>query len=90
MSCTMVGKEAASRVRQREPTPFPPKPFLPYERGWPSYKNADVRKSNRGVRICVRKLAANSSACAVSECAALPLQRVTKVIKLASTENIFY
>jgi hypothetical protein len=49
---------------------------IPYERGWPSHynipaglKNVDVRR----VQICVRKLAANSSDCGVSECTALPL-----------------
>jgi len=62
------------------------------ERGWPKnynipagMKNVDVRK----LKICVRKLAANSSDCGVSECAAFPLQRATTVVKLASTENIF-
>ena len=63
---------------------IPKRTYSQYERGWPSYKNADVRKSNRGVRICVRKLAANSSVCGVSEFTSLTLQRVTKVVKLAS------
>jgi hypothetical protein len=40
----------------------------------------------RRAQICVKKLAANSSVCGVSECAALPLKRVTTVVKLASTE----
>jgi hypothetical protein len=63
-----------------------------YERGSPSYfkipadkKNVDVGR----VQICVRKLVANSSVGGVSESAALPLQRVTTIIKLASTKNIF-
>jgi hypothetical protein len=38
----------------------------------------------------VRKLAANSSVCAVSDCAAPSLQRLTNVVKLAITENKFY
>ena len=62
------------------------------ERGSPSYYNIPAGKKNVGVervQICVRKLAANSSVGGVSECAALPLQLVSTVVKLASTENIF-
>ena len=47
-----------------------------YERGWPSHFIVVRRRKNVGVRevqICVRKLAANSSVCAVGECEALPL-----------------
>jgi|AntAceMinimDraft_5_1070358.scaffolds.fasta_scaffold177524_1 hypothetical protein len=63
-----------------------------YERGSPSYYGIPAGKKNfdvRGVQICVRKLEENSSVGGVSECAALPLQRATTVVKLASTENIF-
>ena len=47
-----------------------------FERGWPSYSIVVRRRKNvnvREVKICVRKLAVNSSVCAVGECAALPL-----------------
>ena len=49
-------------------------------------KNVGVRRTH----ICVRKLAANSGDCAIPKSAALPLYRVTEVIRLASRENIFY
>ena len=61
-------------------------------RGWPSYYNIPSGVKNVGIRIvqiCVRKLVANSSVFRVFECAALPLQRVTAVVKLVNTENIF-
>jgi hypothetical protein len=48
-------------------------------------KNVDVRKA----QICVIKLLANSSNCGVFECTTFPLQRVTTVVNLANTENIF-
>jgi len=44
---------------------------IKYERRWPSYFTV-VRREKvvgvRGVQICVRKLAANASDCATSEC----------------------
>jgi hypothetical protein len=49
--------------------------FRLYERGRPSYFIVVRRRKNAGVRkvqICVRKLAVNTSICAVGECAALP------------------
>jgi hypothetical protein len=56
---------------QAIPVPLPMSYVYEYERGWPSYfivvlrwKNVDVR----GVQICVRKLTANDSDCATSEC----------------------
>ena len=64
---------------------------LKHERGSPSYYNIPAGKKNvdiRRAKICVKKLAENSSVNVVSECAALPLQRVTTVVKLARTENI--
>jgi hypothetical protein len=63
-----------------------------YERGWPSYHSIPAGGKKVGVKrveLCVIKLAVNSSVCGVSECADLPLQRVTKAVKFASTENIF-
>ena len=44
---------------------------IKYERGWPSYFIIVRREKIVGVRggqICVRKLAANASDCATSEC----------------------
>jgi hypothetical protein len=42
----------------------------------------------RGAQIFVIKLTVNSSVCAVGDSATLPLYRVTKVLRLASIENI--
>jgi hypothetical protein len=65
----------------------------PYERGWPSYFIIVRRRKNvggRGVQICVLKLAANSTGCGWCIFAApLFFFRVKKVLRLASTENIF-
>jgi len=65
----------------------------PYERSCLSFFNSHSSIENVGVRegqICVRKLAANPSVCALSECAVRPLYKfVTKVLWLASTKNIF-
>jgi len=47
-----------------------------YERGWPSYFITIRRRKNvgvRGVQMCVKKLAANSSVCAVRLCTIFPL-----------------
>jgi hypothetical protein len=94
-------KSAVFREKKREKNatgrakvlPPPPRKIIPRLRGgWPSYYNAPAGRKKAEVRITpifVRKLAVKSSVCGVSECAALPLQRVTTVVKLASSENIF-
>jgi hypothetical protein len=64
-----------------------------YERGWPSYYNVYLSMKIvgvRGVLIRVRKMAANSSDCALSKCTVHPLKCATKVLRLASTEIFFY
>jgi hypothetical protein len=63
-----------------------------YERGWQSNFNIPAGGNNVDIRraqICVKNVSESSSVCGISECAALPLLRVTTVVKLASTENIF-
>jgi hypothetical protein len=58
---------------------------IKYERGWPSYFIV-VRREKivgvRGAQICVRKLAANASDCATSECLVFSIVTRCEVLRV--------